>query len=390
MTSFDHKHDTNEFRCQSSSELDSLIATLDHELRSSETDLSVAGGLISFVIPIHDERDTIKPLCERIGTHVPATFQHEIILVDDGSRDDSWRIISQLVSQQPTRTRGIRMRRNVGKAIALTAGFRAAAGSIVFTMDADLQDDPREIPRFLAKLNEGFDLVSGWKRVRHDPWHKVLPSRVFNHIASFMGGVTLHDHNCGFKCYRAEFTSRLFLHGEMHRMIPSLANIQGYRSAEIEVEHHPRTSGRSKYGLERFLRGLSDAVTVGFIRRFKQRPAHFFNAIAMLYVLVALTTPMIAGFLPKAGATVMPWLVAGIGFAGLGMATLLNGLVAEMVIRGPLQVNDELPIACDTAAIATKPKRENWNGSLDEFPTTPASVPALTTSNDAPQSCVST
>ena len=165
----------------------------------------------SFVIPLKDEQATIVELHARITAEMNADETCEIIFIDDGSSDGSWSVVEALVQSEPSRVRGIRFRRNVGKAAALTAGFRAARGRVIFTLDADLQDDPREIRRFLAKLAEGYDLVSGWKKVRHDPWHKVLPSRVFNRMLSRWSGVKLHDHNCGFKCYRWEVAKSLTL-----------------------------------------------------------------------------------------------------------------------------------------------------------------------------------
>lgn len=334
-------------------ELDSLIQQLHRELdtpRGPETHTC----LLSFVIPIRDEQQTLRPLCELIRAQIPPGFDHEIILVDDGSRDDTWPTILQLTRQCSRTIRGIKLRHNAGKAIALTVGFRAAKGNVVFTLDADLQDDPREIPRFLAKLDEGFDLVSGWKRVRHDPWHKVLPSRVFNHLTSRLGGVSLHDHNCGFKCYRAELTRGLFLFGEMHRMVPSLAGMQGFRCAEIEVRHHPRRTGISKYGWERFLRGLSDAVTVGFLRRFRQRPAHWFNALAGIVAIVTLTTCLTIGLVGSADR-LLPWMLAT-GGVQLAVFCVLNGLLAEMIVRGPLNATTELPVEFDTG-LASYPRQ---------------------------------
>ena len=228
----------------------------------------------SFVIPVKDEEATLSELCGRIREQFGPEIRVEIIFVDDGSTDRSWKEIKCLSEENRGAVRGLRFRRNAGKAAVLTAGFRASKGRIIFTMDADLQDDPKEVHRFLAKLNEGYDLVSGWKRVRHDPWHKVLPSRVFNWMLSTLSRTRLHDHNCGFKCYRAAVPKGLTLYGELHRMIPALAAIDGYRAAELEVEHHPRRHGGSKYGFERYLRGLMDMLTVSFFRRYRERPAH--------------------------------------------------------------------------------------------------------------------
>ena len=170
--------------------------------------------------------------------------------------------------------RAIRFRRNFGKAAALTAAFQAARGDLVFTLDGDLQDDPAEIPRFLAELEKGYDVVSGWKKTRHDPWHKVYPSRVFNWMVSRVSGCRLHDHNCGFKLYRGEVLREIGIYGELHRFIPVLAHARGFRVAEVEVRHRSRRHGASKYGFSRFFKGFLDLLTVRFLTRFRQRPLH--------------------------------------------------------------------------------------------------------------------
>lgn len=242
--------------------------------------------LVSFVIPLKDEEPSLRELFSRISSEMIALqLEYEIIFVDDGSVDGSWRVVQELARKHPGVVAACRFRRNSGKAQALAAGFQAARGDVVFTLDADLQDDPKEIPRFLEKLKEGYDIVSGWKRKRHDPWHKVLPSRVFNKMLSKLVGVDLHDHNCGFKCYRAEVVKNVTLYGEMHRMIPSLASIKGYRSTEIEVEHHARVHGVSKYGVKRFLRGFMDMQTVYFLKNFRERPLHFMGGLAVALLL---------------------------------------------------------------------------------------------------------
>ena len=248
------------------------------------------------------------------------------------------------------RVRGLKFRRNCGKAAALTAGFRAARGSVIFTLDGDMQDDPDEIHRFLEKLNEGYDLVSGWKKVRHDPWHKVLPSRAFNEMLSRLSGVRLHDHNCGFKCYRAEVAKGLTLHGEMHRMVPALLGIGGYRSAEIVVRHHPRLHGVSKYGIERFTRGFMDMLTVGFLRKYRERPSHFFGEAAVICGLLG------GGLFAGGVATAFAWhvaaglaaVVSGVVLAAVAILTVAIGLLAEQIIRGGLQATWRLPIIADT------------------------------------------
>jgi hypothetical protein len=314
---------------------------------------------ISFVIPLRDERATIVELRDRICSQFAPDARIEFIFIDDGSRDDSWSVIRSMAEADPLRVRGLKFRGNRGKATALTAGFRAATGSVIFTLDADLQDDPAEIPRFLAKLDEGYDLVSGWKKVRHDPWHKVLPSRIFNRMLSHFSGVNLHDHNCGFKCYRGEVARSLTLHGEMHRMVPALSAIGGFQCAEIAVQHHPRVHGVSKYGFERYIRGFMDMVTVGFLRKYRERPSHFFGAIVMACGLLA--TLLIAGGSTAAiaGARIegLAAIVGGLVVAGTGVLSFVAALVSELMIRGGLGATWQLPIAEDTATAEGAPSR---------------------------------
>ncbi|MDQ8201342.1 glycosyltransferase family 2 protein, partial [Pelagicoccus enzymogenes] len=206
--------------------------------------------------PAMNEEATLATLFEGIRSQTRKLGKRlEVVFVDDGSTDSTWQRMRDIADAFPEEVKAVRMRANVGKARALAVGFERATGDVVFTMDADLQDDPVEIPRFLQKLAEGYDLVSGYKQTRHDPWHKVLPSRVFNKMVSKLNGVELHDHNCGFKCYRSEVVKAVKLQGEMHRMIPCLASIEGYRCAEIVVTHHARQHGVSKYGVKRFARG---------------------------------------------------------------------------------------------------------------------------------------
>ncbi len=203
-----------------------------------------------------------------------------MIFVDDGSIDGSWAVIERLAADDP-RVLGIRFRRNFGKAAALNAGFDAAEGDRIVMIDGDLQDDPAEIPHLLAKLDEGFDVVSGWKRVRHDPWHKVLPSRVFNWLVSKLTGVVLHDHNCGLKCFRRDVMLEIRLYGELHRFMPVLASARGFKVSEVVVQHRPRIHGRSKYGASRIITGLLDLLTVRFVIGYGQRPQHLMGTIGL-------------------------------------------------------------------------------------------------------------
>ncbi len=288
---------------------------------------------ISFVIPVFNEEESLEELAQRIDENVPAGMNFEIIFIDDGSTDDSWIVIQALSDITRGQIRGLRFRANRGKAAGLQAGFKAAQGGIIFTMDADLQDDPKEIPCFLAKLEEGYDLVSGWKKVRHDPWHKVWPSRIFNRLLSYFSNVKLHDHNCGFKCYRQKVAKSTQLFGELHRMVPALAGMNGFRVTEIPVRHHARRHGYSKYGVERFVRGFSDMLTIGFLRKYSERPAHFANTWAAS--CFALATLLAVGS-PFVGLTSVQGLMtffAGLFFFGFGGALFLAGLIAELVIR---------------------------------------------------------
>src|SRR5215831_18773330 len=201
--------------------------------------------MISVVIPVYNERDSLSQLhAEIAAVAAEACLDLEVVFVDDGSTDDSWAVIAELAKKHPW-TRGLRFRRNFGKAAALSAGFKSANGDVIMTLDADLQDDPKEIPRFLEALGTGLDVVSGWKKVRLDPWHKTLPSKVFNALVGWLTGVRLHDHNCGFKCYRAEVLREVRLYGELHRFVPVLAAARGFKVGEIAVDHRPRRFGRS-------------------------------------------------------------------------------------------------------------------------------------------------
>jgi dolichol-phosphate mannosyltransferase len=238
--------------------------------------------MISLVIPVYNEEESLGPLHAEIAdTARQANLDLEVLFVDDGSTDSSWPAIAGLASRHPW-VHGIRFRRNFGKAAALSAGFHAARGNLILSMDSDLQDDPKEIPAFLTALGKGFDVVNGWKRVRHDPWHKVWPSRIFNFLVSGITGVHLHDHNCGMKIYRAEVFREIRLYGELHRFIPVLAAARGFRVGEIEIRHRPRRFGRSKYGVRRFVKGFLDLLTVKFLTGFGQRPQHLLGSIGLL------------------------------------------------------------------------------------------------------------
>ncbi len=237
--------------------------------------------MLSVVIPALNEALSLDDLHRQLDVVASAEgYDLQIIFIDDGSNDGTWDVIEKLARDDP-RVLGIRFRRNFGKAAALSAGFDAAVGEMIVTMDADLQDDPAEIPNLLAKLHEGFDVVSGWKRVRHDPWHKVWPSRVFNFLVSRLTSVRLHDHNCGLKIFHREGIHGVGLYGELHGVVPVLAASRGFRVGEVVVKHRPRLAGHSKYGLSRIPKGLLDLLTVCFITRYGQRPQHWLGMGAL-------------------------------------------------------------------------------------------------------------
>jgi glycosyltransferase involved in cell wall biosynthesis len=242
--------------------------------------------MLSVIIPVLNEAESLPPLVSEL--HRVVESQHydlQTIIVDDGSSDATWSVIQQLAAEDP-RILGIRLRRNFGKAAALSAGFHAAEGERIITIDGDLQDNPAEIVKLLAKLDEGYDVVSGWKRERFDPWHKVFPSRVFNWLVSHMMGVYLHDHNCGLKAYRCEVMHEIRLYGELHRFVPVLAAAKGFRVGEVIVQHRPRKFGKSKYGVSRLSKGLLDLLTVKFIVGYGQRPQHMLGTAGLLAFLL--------------------------------------------------------------------------------------------------------
>lgn len=242
--------------------------------------------MLSVVIPVLNEVESLPTLhAELDAVSREHGYVLDIVFVDDGSTDGSWQAIEQLAARDP-RVRGIRFRRNFGKAAALSAGFGAVRGETVMTLDADLQDDPREIPRFLAELDQQLDVVSGWKQVRHDPWHKVGPSRIFNWLVSWMTDVPLHDHNCGMKCYRREVLGEVRLYGELHRFVPVLAASRGFRVGEIAIQHRARKFGHSKYGFRRFVKGFLDLLTVKFLTGFGQRPQHLLGTIGLFFFVL--------------------------------------------------------------------------------------------------------
>lgn len=288
---------------------------------------------LSIIVPMYNEEESIQLLYEKIIENVAELYSYEIIFIDDGSTDASVKKVKELIAADP-KIHLIVFRRNFGKAAALQAGFRNSTGEIIITMDADLQDDPKEIPRFVAKLEEGYDLVSGWKKKRHDPLEKRLPSKLFNKVTSHLSGVHLHDFNCGFKAYRREVVENLDVYGELHRYIPVLAYRKGFRITEIEVEHHAREFGKSKYGFERYLRGLFDSMTVAFLGKFYDRPMYFFGKIGLVLCILG---GLICGYLTilwfmGQGIGSRPLLLLGVLLLILGVQMFSTGFIGDMLV----------------------------------------------------------
>ena len=300
-------------------------------------------AFVSVVIPVYNERESVRPLCDELLAVLRGLGRRsEVLFVDDGSSDGTSEALADVAAREPE-VIVVRLRRNFGKAAALMAGFREASGDAIVTLDGDLQDDPKEIPRLLAELEAGADLVSGWKRDRQDPFGKRAASRVFNGVTSRMSGVELHDLNCGFKAYRAEVVESLALTGDQYRYIPVLAAAEGFRVSELPGNHRPRVHGRSKYGLERYLRGFLDLLTILFIGRFRQRPMHLFGGIGMLFIASGVVICAYLAVLRLAGEAIggRPLLLLGVLLIVVGVQLFTIGLVSEMIQRYHLRPQDD-------------------------------------------------
>jgi glycosyltransferase involved in cell wall biosynthesis len=297
---------------------------------------------------VYNERETLEPLVAGITEHI-APHPHRIILVDDGSRDGSYEVMCALREKYST-IQIIRLRGNFGKSAALAAGFAHADGDVVFTMDSDLQDEPKEIPRFLEKMAEGYDVVCGWKAVRDDPWHKTIPSHFYNRFVSWLFDVPLHDVNCGFKAFRVDVVKRIQVYGEMHRLIPVMAHSLNYRVGEIPVEHHRRRYGKSKYGFERFSRGALDVLTMWFLSRHKHAPGHFFGKLGFLQGFGGVVALLVGGHLwywDYSEAAGVALCLAGVVLLASGALTVSLGLLAELVLRHFVHIDPAVYIAAD-------------------------------------------
>ena len=292
---------------------------------------------ISVVIPVFNERESLGILYEKLCAQLEELDKSfELIFIDDGSTDGSFKILSALY-RKDSRVRVIRFRRNFGKSSALSAGFASSRGELVFTMDSDLQDDPAEMPAFIEKFNQGYDLVSGWKFKRKDPLSKRIPSRLFNFVTSLASGIRLHDFNCGFKLYHGDVARSLKVYGELHRYLPALVHWKGFRVTEIKVRHHKRRFGSSKFGAGRFVKGYLDLVTVLFLNRYMKSPLHFFGTIGTVLSLIGFSIGCyffyywliyrnIGGRVPLLLFTV--FLMLG------GIQLISTGLIGEMLTSG--------------------------------------------------------
>jgi dolichol-phosphate mannosyltransferase len=289
--------------------------------------------VISVVVPVHDEERSVEPLYKELRSALePLGRAWEAVFVDDGSADGSFAALTRLHAMAPN-IEVVRLRRNFGKAAALAAGFRHASGDVVVTIDADLQDDPAEIPRLLAKLDEGFDLVCGWKTERRDSLTRRLLSRIFNGVVGRVSGLRLHDMNCGLKAYRADVVRNLRIYGELHRFLPVLAHNRGYRIAELPVNHRPREHGRSNYGVERYMRGFLDFMTVWFMGRYRHRPLHLFGGLGLTLGAIGTVLLVYLTVLKLSGEAIghRPLLTLGVLLVVVGLQFFSLGLLSELI-----------------------------------------------------------
>ncbi|MBN1561082.1 glycosyltransferase family 2 protein [candidate division KSB1 bacterium] len=300
---------------------------------------------ISIVVPFFNEQESLGELFAQIKAvlmELKAAF--EVIFVDDGSTDRSAAIVRELNTQDP-RAKLVQFRKNYGKAAALAAGFKMAAGDIVITMDADLQDDPKEIPHLIDKLHDGYDLVSGWKKVRRDPFIKTQTSKIYNYFTSLFSGIRLHDFNCGLKAYRSQVVKTMAIYGELHRYLPVIAFRNGYKVTEIPVSHRARKYGRSKYGVARFTRGAFDLLTISFLSRYRKRPLHLFGSWGLLSTFAGLVILAILAaqkIFYDAHLSRRPLLFLGLLMVIVGIQFFSIGLLGEMITESRSEVDNYL------------------------------------------------
>mgnify|MGYP003563988192 CR=1 FL=1 len=303
---------------------------------------------ISIVVPVYNEVESLPPLCEWIERVMDENqFTYEIILVDDGSRDGSWKVIEAL-SKKNFRIKGIKFQRNYGKSAALNTGFIRAKGEVVITMDADLQDSPDEIPELYKMIKkDAFDLVSGWKKKRHDPLNKTIPSKFFNGATALVTGIRLHDFNCGLKAYSKDVIKSIEVYGEMHRYIPVIAKWAGFsKIGEKVVRHYPRKYGKTKFGIERYINGFLDLLSISFVGRFGKKPMHFFGfwgtLVFFIGFLIAAYLAYAKFFLAEYKMTERPLFFFGLLAMVVGVQLFLAGFLGELVSRSAQDKNDYL------------------------------------------------
>lgn len=298
---------------------------------------------LTILIPLFNEADSLPELYEKLTAILGGSSKsYEIIFVDDGSRDGSYEILENIFNYD-NHVRVFQFRKNYGKSAALACGFEAARGEIVITMDADLQDDPDEIPKLIEKINQDFDLVAGWKKKRHDPFIKRNTSKIYNLVTSLFSGIRLHDFNCGLKAYRSEVIKNVEIYGQLHRFIPVLAHWQGFRVSELIVKHHARKYGKTKFGAFRFIAGLLDLFTVVFLHRFKKRPLHLFGSIGLVMFLIGLVLNGILAYqriFEKIYLSNRPLLFLAVLLVIVGIQFISIGLLGEMITETQKRKDD--------------------------------------------------
>lgn len=304
----------------------------------SEENFNTSSIELSVVVPLHNEKQSVIELADWVYEALGEKYNMELIFVDDGSTDGSWEQVEK-ASCDKNYVHGIRLQRNYGKSSALQAGFEKAKGSYIATMDADLQDDPFEIPEMLEQLKEeDLHLVSGWKKKRHDPISKTIPSRFFNKVTSIVTGIKLNDFNCGLKVYRRDVIKHIYLYGELHRYIPFLAKLEGYdRIGEKVVKHHPRKYGKTKFGFSRFMHGFLDLLTLLFVNRYLQRPMHFFGTLGFLFLILGGLINLyltIDKIFYGANLGDRPMLLLGVMLMVLGAQIFSIGFLGELIQKG--------------------------------------------------------
>lgn len=324
-----------------------------------------SGPRVSIVIPALNEAESLPELEQRIRRALSNVEAYELIFVDDGSTDDSWTVMSRLSEEQPS-VRAIRLRKNFGKAMALTAGFSRARGDIVLMMDADLQDDPAELPSFIKAVDDGFDVVVGWKVKRLDPANRLVLTRIFNGTVRWVTGVKLHDMNCGFKAFNRDVITTVPIYADLFRFIPALAAWEGFKVTELPITHHARKHGQSKYGLERILRGFFDLLSIMFLTKYSRRPMHFFGAIGLVMTAVGFLVNLYLTVIWFAGEKIgdRPLLLFGTMMMLLGLQFFSTGFIGEYLTylyQKRLRLSD-LPIRSE---VRSRPIRRDRHAATD-------------------------